>query len=63
MSMSAPALPAIHVPAWSWILAMVALAVVSLLLQENGAVLLANQAAWLHEAVHDGRHAFGVPCH
>ena len=33
------------------------------LLQENGLLLSADAAAYLHEATHDARHALGVPCH
>ena len=29
----------------------------------NGALLSADQAAYLHELTHDARHALGVPCH
>ena len=53
---------AVKVPVWAWALVLVALAVVYLLLQENGA-LLAGTAQVVHEFTHDGRHAFGVPCH
>jgi hypothetical protein len=53
---------AIRVPAWAWALALFALAVVYLVLQENGAVL-AQSAETIHEFAHDGRHALGVPCH
>ena len=52
----------VEVPAWTWALLLVALAVVYLLLQENGG-LLAGTAELVHEFTHDGRHAFGVPCH
>jgi cobalt transporter subunit CbtB len=56
-------LTAIRVPAWAW--ALMALAVMAVLfgLQENGAVLGADKAMWLHELTHDARHALGVPCH
>ncbi|MGH4014246.1 MAG: CbtB domain-containing protein [Pseudonocardiaceae bacterium] len=57
-----PALPAITVPWWAFVVAVVGLGVVFLALQENGA-LLASQANLLHEFFHDGRHALGVPCH
>ncbi len=33
------------------------------LLQENGLLLPAGAASYLHEATHDARHALGVPCH
>jgi cobalt transporter subunit CbtB len=44
---------------------MFALALFSLyfLVQENGALLSASQAEFLHELTHDARHALGVPCH
>jgi cobalt transporter subunit CbtB len=56
-------LTAIRVPAWAW--ALMAFAVMAVLfgLQENGAVLGADKAMWLHELTHDARHALGVPCH
>jgi cobalt transporter subunit CbtB len=45
--------------------ALVALALLAVLflLQENGLLLSAAQASYLHEATHDARHALGVPCH
>ena len=52
----------IRVPAIAWIAAIVALFASYLVLGENGA-LLANSWGLLHESFHDGRHAFGVPCH
>lgn len=36
---------------------------VMFLLQENGLILSAQAASYLHEATHDARHALGVPCH
>lgn len=56
------ALPAVTVPWWAFVIAMVGLGLVYLTLQENGAVL-ATHAQLLHEFFHDGRHALGVPCH
>ncbi len=56
------ATPAISVPTWAWALALFALAVLYLVVQENGAVLAAS-SEYLHEFAHDGRHALGVPCH
>lgn len=44
-------------------IALVALLGVLFLLQENGLLLSADAAAYLHEATHDARHALGVPCH
>jgi hypothetical protein len=55
--------PAIHVPAWAWALAALALFSLYVLSQENGALLSASGAQYLHELTHDGRHALGVPCH
>jgi hypothetical protein len=52
----------IEVPAWAWALAAVSLLAVFLILQENGTLLSASAANWLHEVTHDGRHALGVPC-
>jgi hypothetical protein len=40
-----------------------ALLSVLFLLQENGLLLNAQAAHYLHELTHDGRHALGVPCH
>lgn len=53
----------IAVPTWAY--AVVAFALFSLyfLVQENGALLSATQAEFLHELTHDARHALGVPCH
>lgn len=46
-----------------WILLAVAMLLVGLLLLENGTILPAGAAAFLHEVAHDARHALGVPCH
>lgn len=51
----------IHLPRWSWLVLVVALLGVFLITQENG--LLLSHWETLHEFVHDGRHALGVPCH
>lgn len=51
------------VPAWVWAIAAFALLGAYFLVQENGAVLSAGAANFLHEVTHDGRHALGVPCH
>lgn len=51
------------VPAWAWAVAAIALFAIYMLLQENGTLLSAGAANWLHEVTHDGRHALGVPCH
>lgn len=45
------------------LLAVLALLSVLFLLQENGFVLPADAASYLHELTHDARHALGVPCH
>jgi hypothetical protein len=53
----------IHVPVWAWSLAAFATLVLYLISQENGALLGAGAAEFLHEVTHDARHALGVPCH
>lgn len=53
---------AIRVPSLAWFAAVIGLLAVYLVLQENGA-LLASSWETMHELFHDGRHAFGVPCH
>ncbi|GAB7052755.1 CbtB domain-containing protein [Catenuloplanes indicus] len=58
-----PAVAPIRVPLLAWLLAVVALVVFYLLLQENGLVTTGAVAEYLHEFTHDGRHALGVPCH
>ena len=65
MPNSAPvAAPAtIRVPAWAWVMAALALFTLYLLSQENGALLPADAAQYLHEFTHDARHALGAPCH
>ena len=59
----ASATPAVHVPVWAYLLAAVAVFSLYLLSQENGALLPAAAAEYLHEVTHDARHALGVPCH
>ena len=54
---------AVRVPTWAWALMALALFSLYFLVQENGALLTASQAAYLHELTHDARHALGVPCH
>jgi hypothetical protein len=63
ISPASAAVPTLHVPVWAWALAAVAVFVLYLLTQENGVVLSASQATYLHELTHDARHALGVPCH
>jgi hypothetical protein len=58
----APAIERIHVPVVAWLATVVALSLLFVVLQENGA-LLSNAWETLHEFFHDGRHFFGVPCH
>ena len=53
----------VRVPAWAWAVAAIAVFAIYMLLQENGTLLSAGAANWLHEVTHDGRHALGVPCH
>ena len=52
----------IRVPAWAWLLATVALFVLYLAIQDNGA-LLSQAGNVAHELFHDARHSLGVPCH
>ncbi len=58
----APAGARIHLPVWAWLLALLALAALSLFTQDNGGVL-ASLGDTAHEFFHDARHALGVPCH
>ncbi len=50
------------VPRWAHAVALVALMVTWLVLQENG-IALGHAAETVHELFHDGRHLLGVPCH
>ncbi|RKT55945.1 CbtB domain-containing protein [Saccharothrix australiensis] len=59
--MTSPAHP-LRLPRWAYAVALVALVVTWLVLQENG-LALGHSAEALHEFFHDGRHALGVPCH
>jgi hypothetical protein len=52
----------IHLPVWAWLLALLALGVLYLITQDNGAIL-AQLGDTTHEFFHDARHALGVPCH
>lgn len=52
----------IAVPALAWLAALAGASVLYFALQENGVLLTQNWAV-VHEFFHDGRHAFGVPCH
>lgn len=51
-----------RVPAWAYLTALLAMLLLYLMLQDNGA-LLSGIAPYVHEFTHDGRHALGVPCH
>ena len=53
----------VPVPLWAWALVAFALFSVFVITQENGAILSAAGAEYLHELTHDARHALGVPCH
>ncbi|GGP83846.1 CbtB domain-containing protein [Saccharothrix coeruleofusca] len=59
-SPSHPLSPAL--PRWAYAVALLALAVTWVVLQENG-LALGHAAEVVHEFFHDGRHALGVPCH
>lgn len=58
-----------EMPLWSWLLALLLLAMLFALLSASGALLapLLGQAAevtnYLHEFAHDGRHLLAIPCH
>jgi len=52
----------ILVPAWAWALTLLALFVMYLVAQDNGAVL-AQFGTTAHEFFHDARHSLGMPCH
>lgn len=54
---------ATRIPKWALAVALFSLFAVYVLLQENGTLVSAGAAQWLHEATHDARHALGVPCH
>ncbi len=58
----APVADPIRVPITAWIAAVVGLALLYVVLQENGAVLASGWHT-VHEFFHDGRHYLGVPCH
>jgi Probable cobalt transporter subunit (CbtB) len=65
--MAATAIPSpetqrIEVPALAWVAVAVAVTLLYVMLQENGA-LLARYWETAHEFFHDGRHLLGVPCH
>ena len=58
----APIVEPIRVPIGAWVASVVGLALLYVVLQENGA-LLASGWSTIHEFFHDGRHFLGVPCH
>lgn len=51
------------VPVWAWALVALAFAALYLITQENGSLVGATAAEYIHEFTHDARHALGVPCH
>ncbi len=53
---------AIPVPAWAWALVVYALAILFVVLQDNGLAFVLS-ADTIHDFFHDARHALGVPCH
>ena len=57
-----PTVEPIRVPTVVWLVAGLGMLIFYLALMENGA-LLASSWQTLHEFFHDGRHAFGLPCH
>ena len=52
----------IAVPAWAWALVAYGLAVLYVVLQDNGLVFVLS-ADNVHDFFHDARHSLGVPCH
>jgi hypothetical protein len=61
IGLPAPQVRPIRVPALAWIAVAFAVAVLYVMLQENG--LLLRSWETVHEFFHDGRHLLGVPCH
>jgi hypothetical protein len=57
----APQIRPVRVPALAWVAVAFAIAVLYVMLQENG--LLLRSWETVHELFHDGRHLLGVPCH
>jgi cobalt transporter subunit CbtB len=53
---------AMAVPAWAWALVVYGLAVLYLVLQDNGLAFVLS-ADNVHDFFHDARHSLGVPCH
>ncbi|HEX2072243.1 MAG TPA: hypothetical protein VHF92_00545 [Geodermatophilus sp.] len=53
---------ALAVPAWAWALTLYALAVLFVVLQDNGLAFVLS-ADIVHDFFHDARHSLGVPCH
>lgn len=57
-----PEIQRIEVPGIAWLAVALAVTLIYVMLQENGA-LLARWWETSHEFFHDGRHFLGVPCH
>jgi hypothetical protein len=53
---------AIAVPVWAWALVVYGLAILYVVLQDNGQAFVLS-ADDLHDFFHDARHSLGVPCH
>ncbi len=53
---------ALAVPVWAWALTLYALAVLFVVLQDNGLAFVLS-ADIVHDFFHDARHSLGVPCH
>lgn len=58
-----------ELPLWSWLMALLLLAVLFASLSASGALLvplvgeMAGATDYMHELAHDGRHLLAVPCH
>ncbi len=61
VTIPAPQIRPIRVPALAWVAVLFAVAALYVMLQENGLLLQSWQT--VHEFFHDGRHLLGVPCH
>lgn len=61
ISTTRPTGAAIQIPTWAFFVALLAMSLAYVVLQENG--ILINSWMTIHEFFHDGRHALGFPCH